>query len=107
MTVCNNPISRAKRLHFKSQTHIEHYSAQMNTPSAGDLLLLAKVSIITPLSSANIEGMCIWQMDTILRISLSRFQVSFTNRLATSEMKMKSILCLKLFRKLIKTHEAG
>ena len=32
----NNPLSHAKRLHFKSQTHIEHLSAEMNTPSALD-----------------------------------------------------------------------
>ena len=53
-----------------------------------------------------IEGMCIWQniLDTILRILLHPFLVSFTNRLAYSEIKMKSILCLKLFRKSIKTH---
>ena len=38
---------------------------------------------------------------------LSRFLISFTNRLAYSGTKMKSILCLKLLRKLIKTHVAG
>ena len=57
----------------------------------------------------NIEGMCIGQNlpDTILRIFLSRFLVSFTNRLAYLGMEMKSILCCKLLRKLIKTHVAG
>ena len=35
------------------------------------------------------------------------FLVSFTNWLAYSEMKMESKLCLKLFRKSIKTHVAG
>ena len=59
----------------------------------------------------NIEGMCIGQSlpNTILRILLSPFLVSFTNRLAYSgmKMKMKSVLCLKLFRKLIKTQVAG
>ena len=56
-----------------------------------------------------IEGMYIRQslLDTILRILLSRFLVSFTNRLAYSGMQMKSILCLKPFRKLTKTHVAG
>ena len=51
-----------------------------------------------------IEGMCIRQSlpDSILRILLSRFLVSFTNWLAYSEMKMKSILCLKLLRKPLK-----
>ena len=44
------------------------------------------------------EGMCIRKSlpDTISRILLSRFLVSFTNWLAYSEMKMESILCLKL-----------
>ena len=56
----------------------------------------------------NIEGMCIRQSltDTILRILLSFFLVSFTNRMVYSGMKMKSILCLKLFRESIKTHVA-
>ena len=34
LTFFNNPISHAKRFHFKSQTHIEHKSAEMNTQSA-------------------------------------------------------------------------
>ena len=53
----------------------------------------------------NIEGICIRQSlpDTILRILQSLFLVSFTNQLATSGMKMKSIFRLKLFRKLRKT----
>ena len=56
-----------------------------------------------------IEGMCIRQSlpDTILRILLSGRLVSFTNRLAYSGMKMKSIMCLKLSIKSIKTHVAG
>ena len=29
-----NPLSRTKRFHFKSQTHIGHDRAEMNTPSA-------------------------------------------------------------------------
>ena len=41
-------LSHAKRLHFKSQTRIEHSSAEMNTTFALDSLLLAKVSKITP-----------------------------------------------------------
>ena len=47
----------------------------------------------------NIDGMCIRQslLDTILRILLSRFLLSFTYRLAYSVMKMESILCLKTF----------
>ena len=36
LTVWNNPLSHAKRLHSKSQTHIEHLSAEMNTPFALD-----------------------------------------------------------------------
>ena len=56
-----------------------------------------------------IEGMCIRQSlpDTILRILLSRFLVSFAYMLAYSGMKIKSILCLKLFWKSIKTLVAG
>ena len=53
MTFWNNPRSHAKRFHVKSQNHIEHYSAKMNNPSALDLLLLAKVSKITPPFNAN------------------------------------------------------
>ena len=53
MSFLNNPLSHAKRFPFKSQNHIEHYSAKMNNPSALDLLLLAKVSKITPPSNAN------------------------------------------------------
>ena len=49
----NNPLSRTKRFHFKKQTNIEHYSAEMHAPSARDSLLLAKVSKITPPSNAN------------------------------------------------------
>ena len=53
--------------------------------------------------------MCIRQslLDTIFRILLSRFLVSFTNRLAYSGMKIKFILCLMVFRKSIKTHVAS
>ena len=49
------PLSRAtgKRFHFKNQTHIKHYSAKMNAPSARDSLLLTKVSKINPPSNAN------------------------------------------------------
>ena len=56
-----------------------------------------------------IEGMCIQQSlpDAILRILISRFLVSFANWLAYSGTEMKSILCLMLFRKSIKTHVAG
>ena len=51
-----------------------------------------------------IEGIRIRQTlpDTILRILLSRFLVSFTNRLANLGIKMKSILCLKLSIKSMK-----
>ena len=66
------PLSHAKRFHFKTQTHIDLSSAKMNTPSAWDSLLLAKVSKITPPSNANscdfeIEGTCFRQslLDTI------------------------------------------
>ena len=68
----------------------------MNITSARDSLLLAKVSNITPPSNANscefwIEGMCIRQSltDTILWIVLSRFLVSFTDRLVYSVMQMQ------------------
>ena len=46
------------------------------------------------------EGMCIRKSlpDTILRILLSRFLVSFTNWLAYSEMKMGSIQLMAQFR---------
>ena len=56
-----------------------------------------------------IEGMCIRQSlpYAILRILISRFLVSFANWLAYSGTEMKSILCLMLFRKSIKTHVAG
>ena len=37
------PFTR-KRFYFKRQTHIEHSSAEMNTSTAWDSLLLAKVS---------------------------------------------------------------
>ena len=47
MTFWNNPRSHAKHFYFKSQTHIEHSSAEMNTTSAWDSLLLDKVSKIT------------------------------------------------------------
>ena len=53
MTFRNNPLSQAKRFHFKIQNHIEHSSAEMNTTSAWDSLLLAKVSKLTPPSNAN------------------------------------------------------
>ena len=45
MTFWNNFISHAKRFHFKSQTHIEHLSAEMNTLSAWNPLLLAKAPV--------------------------------------------------------------
>ena len=85
----------------------------MNTPSAWDSLLLAKVSKITPSSYANscefwIEGMCIRQcLPYIKWIWLSCFLVSFTGRLAYLVMQMKLIQCLQLFRKSVKTHVAG
>ena len=49
----NNPILHAKSFHFKNQTHIEHLDAELNTPSAWNSLLLAKVSKITPPANAN------------------------------------------------------
>ena len=50
--------------------------------------------------NSKIEGMCIRQNlpDAILKILLSCFLVSFTNRQAWSGMKLKSILCLKLLK---------
>ena len=59
--------------------------------------------------SFKIEGMCIRQslLDTILRILLGRFLVSFTNRLVYSGIKMKSTLRLKLFKKIDKNTCAG
>ena len=110
----NNQISRAKRLYFKSQTHIENYNPEINTPSAWDSLLYAKCLKLPHhpmqiLVNFKIEGMCIGQSlrDTILRILLSRFLVSFTNRQAYLRMKMKYTLCLKVFGISIKTHKAG
>ena len=49
----NNPLLHAKCFHLKSQTQIEHYSSEINTPPVWDSLLLDKVSKITPPSNAN------------------------------------------------------
>ena len=93
MTFWNNPLSQAKRFHFKSQTHIEHYSARIKTPSAWDSLLLAKVlKNMQIIVNFKIEGMCIRQSlpDAILRILISRFLVSFANWLAYSGTEMNN-----------------
>ena len=78
-----------KTFSFQKPNSIEHYSIEVNALPAWDSLLLAKVLTITPLLwILKIDGMCIWQSlpDTILRILLSRYLVSLTNRLTFNEL---------------------
>ena len=84
----------------------------MNTPSARCYCPKCRKLPNHPIQvlvNFNTEGICIRQSlpCTILRILLSRCLVSLTYRLAYLGKQMKSILCLKLFRTLIKTHVAS